>query len=167
MQVDIDHSIMTNTKILSKQNLADENSGHKSSDLSALLFWNIPEQLQQVSDTPQYLQYMSIRHDTENASDSNQWSHPIRTEYSERGQRSSVSVPIRTKQMEEAGEGYDCRAYVITGHSVDGIVYLVLEEDPNPDVVLYNRCDFTLLYGQTYLEDGIVFTDGELSVSDE
>ncbi|XP_064651739.1 intermembrane lipid transfer protein VPS13B-like isoform X2 [Lineus longissimus] len=87
------------------------------------------------------------------------WSTPVRLKPTASGVRLTLSVPFINADC------YTTKSYVLVLQECDGIVYMVLDTDDSPALMIHNFTDTPLHYGQTQVNLSIrgvsIFEDSE------
>ena len=125
-------------------------SSNQNNSTEPLIFWKYLDsdcEANELSLSASLIHYITIKTRDKSQGTPSDWSRPMRVKVSEAtsGSRQNVTLPL--------GEG--CDLVEVSAVRKDGVMFLSLTRDENPNVVIHNNTQFDLLFGQTFLEKSV------------
>lgn len=125
--------------------------GSQFGSLHQLFMWEVlaAADMPHVTDLTSYLSFSYVDH---NSSDtrprSHNWSYPVRLKSEEDG-RYVVAIPSKVEGSDSTGEAVRTDCFSLAVQHFNGVMYIMIDEEAAPQLILYNNCGVVLLFGQS------------------
>uniref|UniRef100_A0ABM0M3N8 Vacuolar protein sorting-associated protein 13B-like n=1 Tax=Saccoglossus kowalevskii TaxID=10224 RepID=A0ABM0M3N8_SACKO len=141
------------SSLVPKIQMVPASQSDSSASVQAIEFWDVPryDQSPPSMNHVQYLSFTFANIGTSKKSWRN-WTQfvPIDTKLP----RHSVAMPIRNVDQSNGSiDRKDPLAYVVTVMEANGVVYIMVDVNPMPRIIIHNNCSFPLHYGQGLIQD--------------